>query len=149
MYENITIAVASDHGGFHLKQTLMEHLAEKGAQFTDLGAFDDESCDYPDYAKTAADAVAAGKFTFGILVCGTGIGMSIAANKVDGIRAALCCDTFSARMARMHNDANIICLGERVTGSGLACDIIDAFFAAEFMGGKHLRRVDKIMSLEK
>ena len=148
MYENITIAVASDHGVFHPKQTLMEQLAER-ARNSPTSARSTTKAAITRITLKPGDAVCGRENSpFGILVWAQARDVD-SRNKVDGIRAALCCDTFSARMARMHNDANIICLGERVTGSGLACDIIDAFFAAEFMGGKHLRRVDKIMSLEK
>ncbi|MEW6183124.1 MAG: ribose 5-phosphate isomerase B [Bacillota bacterium] len=143
------VAVGSDHGGFRLKQEILNFLRNQNAEFYDFGAFSTDSCDYPDVASTVAEAVARGEFTFGILVCGTGIGVSIAANKVPGIRAALCHDTFSARMAREHNDANVLTLGERVVGPGLALDIVRAWLNADFAGGRHAGRVDKITAIER
>ncbi|HEY8496970.1 MAG TPA: ribose 5-phosphate isomerase B [Limnochordales bacterium] len=143
------IAIGSDHAGFDLKQELMAHLKAAGHTVVDMGTTSRESCDYPDYARLVAEAVAAERCDRGILICGTGIGMSIAANKVPGVRAALCAEPYSARMAREHNDANVLCLGARVTGSGLALEIADAFLAGEFAGGRHARRVDKIRELEK
>ena len=119
------IAIGSDHAGYALKCQVMDHLREQNIEFEDFGTYSTQSCDYPDYARKVAMAVASGKCEKGILVCGTGIGMSMAANKVDGIRAAVCSDTFSARATRMHNNANIICFGERVVGPGLANDIVD------------------------
>ncbi|OUM95249.1 MAG: ribose 5-phosphate isomerase B [Firmicutes bacterium ZCTH02-B6] len=143
------IAIGSDHAGFELKKELAAHLEAAGYSVVDMGTESRESCDYPDYAQRVAEAVAAGQYDRGILVCGTGIGMSIAANKVPGVRAALCAEPFSARMAREHNDANVLCLGARVVGPGLALEIADAFLAAQFAGGRHARRVDKIRELEK
>ncbi|MGE5328020.1 MAG: ribose 5-phosphate isomerase B [Deltaproteobacteria bacterium] len=143
------IAIGSDHGGYNLKEAIKKHLAEKGIEFNDMGTYSTESCDYTDYAVKTAQAVASGEYDKGILVCGTGIGISIAANKVKGIRAALCGDTFSARMSREHNNANILCMGERVTGAGLAVDIVDAWINAEFAGGRHANRVQKIIDFEK
>lgn len=143
------IALGSDHGGFALKEEIKKHLAAKGGyELEDLGAFDEASVDYPDYGAVVARMVAGGEADKGILVCGTGIGISIAANKVRGVRAALCGDVFSAKMSRMHNDANILALGQRVTGPGLALEIVDAWLAATFEGGRHQRRVDKLMALE-
>ena len=142
------IAVGSDHGGFQLKEIIREWLLEKGYEVADKGTYDEKSCDYPDYGKAVALDVAGGLADQGILVCGTGIGISISANKVDGIRAALCGDTFSARMCRLHNDANILALGQRVTGAGLALDIVEAFLDTGFEGGRHKARVDKIMQIE-
>ncbi len=142
------IALGSDHGGYLLKEKVKEHLKEKGIPFEDFGAYSQESVDYPVYAAAVAEKVAAGEFDKGILICGTGIGISIAANKVKGIRAALCGDTFSARMARMHNNANILTMGERVIGPGLALDIVDVFLKTEFEGGRHQRRVDLITKME-
>lgn len=142
------IAMGSDHGGFALKQTLMDHLRQAGVEVRDFGVFSAESADYPDIAIEAAEAVARGECEKGVLICGTGIGVSIAANKVRGIRAALCHDVFSARMSREHNNANILTLGERVIGPGLAALILDEWLAAEFIGGRHGRRVEKITAYE-
>ena len=122
---------------------------KSGFEVKDLGTYDNASCDYPDIAKNVCDAVNSGECEKGILVCGTGIGMSIAANKVDGIRAAHVTDTYSARMAKEHNNANIICLGERITGCDLAVEIVKSYVEAEFGGDRHQRRIDKIMALEK
>lgn len=142
--EKIKIAIGADHGGFRLKETIIKHLRGLNLEFQDFGTFDEQSCDYPEYAKKVASAVASGEFSKGILVCGTGIGISIAANKIKGIRAALCSDTFSAKASRAHNDANILCLGQRVIGEGLALDIVDAWLASEFEAGRHANRVSKI-----
>ena len=142
------IAIASDHGGLRLKRAVMEHLKSKNIEFKDFGTYSDESCDYPDFAEKAAQSVISGESELGILVCGTGIGMSIAANKIDGIRCALCSDCFSAEMAREHNDANMMALGERVLGEFLALKIVDTFLESSFTGGKHSRRVAKIMQLQ-
>lgn len=144
------LAVASDHGGFRLKAEIISFFKEQGIEFEDLGTYSEESVDYPDYALAVAEAVASGKFDLGVVCCGTGIGVSISANKVPGIRAALCHDTFSARMAREHNDANVLTLGQRVVGPGLALDIVRTFLEAGFQGGgRHSRRVDKICGIEK
>lgn len=143
------IAIGSDHAGFSLKKHVIEHLKEKGVELKDFGTYTNESCDYPDFALKVAEEVAAKNYELGILVCGTGIGISIAANKVPGIRAAACSDTFSAHACREHNNANIIAFGERVVGPGLACDIVDAFLASEFQGGRHQGRIDKIAEIEK
>lgn len=142
------IALGSDHGGFNLKEAIKQWLEEKGYRFEDYGTHSTESCDYPDLALEVARAVASGECTQGILVCGTGIGVSIVANKVPGIRAALCHDTFSAKASREHNNANILTLGERVVGRGLALDIVEAWLGASFSGGRHQRRVDKIRALD-
>lgn len=142
------IAVASDHGGLRLKRAIMEHLKSKNIEFKDFGTYSDESCDYPEFAEKAALSVLSGECELGILVCGTGIGMSIAANKIKGIRCALCSDCFSAEMAREHNDANMMALGERVLGESLAKKIVDTFLDSVFEGGKHARRVAKIMQLQ-
>lgn len=138
------IVIGADHGGFSAKQALIEHLRDLDFELEDFGTDSEESCDYPDIAHKVAKAVAAGNFDLGILVCGTGIGMSMAANKVSGIRAALCTDTYSARMARNHNNSNLLCLGARVTGLGLMFDIVDAYLEENFLSGRHSRRVDKI-----
>ena len=142
------IILASDHAGLELRQALAAHLQEKGVEFQDVGPTTSESVDYPDFAKKVARAVAAGEYPLGVLVCGTGIGMSIAANKYRGIRAALCSTEFEARMAREHNDANILCLGQRVLGAGVAKGILEAFLATPFAGGKHARRVQMIREAE-
>ena len=142
------IAVGSDHAGYQLKLAAIRLLMDKRLDFVDVGCNSTDSCDYPDYARKVADLVAEGTCDLGLLFCGTGIGMSIAANKVRKIRAAVCSDTFSARAAREHNDANILCVGERVVGPGLAMELVDVFLEAKFLGGKHQRRVDKIMSIE-
>lgn len=143
------VAIGSDHGGFHLKQTIMKYLDEQGIAYVDKGCFSEESVDYPDYGVAVAESVRDGECEKGIIICGTGIGISIAANKVPGIRAALCGDVFSAVMSREHNDANIVALGERVTGSGLALMIVDAFLNTDFAGGRHANRVKKLMDIEK
>ena len=139
------IAIGSDHGGFELKQAVMEHLTERGIEFKDFGCYDSKSCDYPDIAKPVAHAVADKEYDFGILICGTGIGMSITANKIKGIRAALCSDCFSAEATRLHNDANILAMGGRVVGPGLALKIVDTFLDTPFSNEeRHIRRINKI-----
>ena len=143
------IALGSDHAGLNLKNEILEHLKNKGVEFKDFGTYTKESVDYPDFAEKVATEVAAGNYTLGILVCGTGIGISIAANKVAGIRAANCSDTFSAHASREHNNANILALGERVVGVGVALDIVDTFLNATFEGGRHSLRVNKISDIEK
>jgi ribose 5-phosphate isomerase B len=142
------IALGCDHGGYNLLGEIRGMLREKGLELRDFGAFSEESCDYPDFALGVARAVASGECEYGILVCGTGIGMSIAANKVPGVRAALCGDCFSAEMTRRHNDANVLCLGARVTGAGLALKIAEIFLETAFEGGRHARRVAKIADME-
>lgn len=142
------IALASDHGGFRLKEELKGLIGQVGGQYVDLGCDSEEAVDYPDYASLAAKAVARGQCRLGIIVCGTGVGMAIAANKVKGIRAAVCHDCFSAKMARAHNDANILALGQRVTGSGLALLIAREFIETPFEGGRHLQRLAKISLIE-
>lgn len=142
------IILASDHAGLELRQALITVLDERGVAFDDVGPFSNASVDYPDFAKKVALSVAAGDHTFGVLVCGTGIGMSIAANKYHGIRAALCTTEFEARMAREHNDANVLCLGQRVVGVGVAQGILKAFLDTEFKGGRHAERVQKIRDAE-
>lgn len=141
-------AIGSDHGGYDLKQIIMAHLAERGVEYHDYGTYSTESCDYPDYGEAVARAVASGECERGIVVCGTGIGISIAANKVHGIRCALCGDCYSAEKAREHNDANILALGGRVLGEGLALKIVDTFLDTEFAGGRHSRRLAKIAAIE-
>jgi len=142
------IATGADHGGFELKAQIVEHLRKLGHEVEDFGTAGPESVDYPDYARLVARAVVAGECDRGILVCGTGIGIGIAANKVAGIRAATCTETYSARMSRLHNDANILSLGGRVVGVGLALDIVDIWLNTEFEGGRHARRVGKIHEIE-
>ena len=141
-------AIGSDHGGYELKQAVMAHLKECGVEFRDYGTFSTDSCDYPDYGEAVARAVASGECERGIVVCGTGIGISIAANKVHGIRCALCGDCYSAEKSREHNDANMLALGGRVLGEGLALKIVDAFLDTEFAGGRHARRLAKIAAIE-
>lgn len=143
------IAIGSDHGGYALKQQLMKHLTDLGLEYKDYGTYSEESCDYPIYAEAVAHAVAGGEAERGILICGTGIGMSMAANKIHGIRCALCGDCYSAELTRRHNDANILALGARVLGEGLAEKIMDTFLTTEFEGGRHARRIGLIADLEK
>jgi ribose 5-phosphate isomerase B len=142
----LRIAVSSDHGGLELKNTLVEFLRTIGFEVIDMGVHSSAPCDYPDQARALAETVALGEVDRGILVCGTGIGMSIAANKRQGVRAALCTDATMARLSREHNDANILCLGARVIGVALAKDIVMSFLEVEFLGGRHARRVDKLES---
>jgi ribose 5-phosphate isomerase B len=142
------IAIGSDHAGFRLKQVLLEHVASLGNESSDFGCPDEASVDYPDFAVPLAQAVIAGEQDLGILICSTGVGMSIAANKLKGVRAALCHDTFSARRARQHTDANILCLGSWCIGEGAARDVVEAFLNGEFHGGRHVRRLEKIRALE-
>ena len=142
------IAIACDHGALALKEAIKKHLTERGLTYRDFGTDSTASCDYPDFAGPAAEAVASGECDRGILVCGTGIGISIAANKVKGIRAALCSDCFSAEMTRRHNNANMLAMGARVIGGGLALKIVDTFLQTGFDGGRHARRVDLISAME-
>lgn len=137
------IIIGSDHGGFNLKREIIIHLEKLGYDVLDMGCYSQESCDYPIVAKAVAKEVLTSNGR-GILVCGTGIGVSIAANRFEGIRASHCTDTFTARMTRMHNNSNILCLGERITGVGLALDIVDIWLATDFEGGRHQRRIDMI-----
>lgn len=137
------IIIGSDHGGFNLKREIIIHLEKLGYDVLDMGCYSQESCDYPIVAKAVAKEVLTSNGK-GILVCGTGIGVSIAANRFEGIRASHCTDTFTARMTRMHNNSNILCLGERITGVGLALDIVDIWLATDFEGGRHQRRIDMI-----
>ena len=139
------IAIGSDHGGYALKCAVIEHLKKRGLEYKDFGCFSDASCDYPDIAKPVAHAVSDGECERGILICGTGIGISITANKVKGIRAALCSDCFSAEATRQHNDANILAMGARVLGEGLALKIVDTFLDTPFSNDpRHIRRIGKI-----
>jgi ribose 5-phosphate isomerase B len=138
------IAVASDHAGFKLKEHLKARLVELGHEVVDFGAAGERSTDYPDHGRPAAEAVARGDAVFAVLCCGTGQGMAMTANKVHGIRAALCCEPFSARMARAHNNANVLAMGGRLVAEGLADEILREFLATEFEGGRHILRVEKI-----
>lgn len=149
MKQQKIVSIGSDHAGYELKLKIIGHLRETGWEVLDVGTNSTDSCDYPVYADALCRNIQQGVTRLGILICGTGIGMSMAANKHKGIRAAACSDVFSARLTRQHNDANVLCFGERVVGYGVACDLVDAFLAAEFEGGKHQRRVDQIMALEK
>lgn len=140
--ENLRIAIGSDHGGYEYKEQIVSHLKEKGYECVDVGTYSSDSCDYPVIARAVTTKITTGEADRGILICGTGIGMSIVANKVKGIRAALCGDTFSARASRAHNNSNVLCLGERVIGINLAMDIVDIWLESKFEGGRHQRRVD-------
>ncbi len=142
------IALASDHGGFQLKEAIKAHLEEQNIPYKDFGCQSEASCDYPDMAYPACKAVVNGECEKAILCCGTGIGMSMAANKVKGIRAAACSDYFSAKYTRLHNDANALCLGGRVVGVGLAFELCDVFLSTPFEGGRHSRRIEKLTEIE-
>ncbi|MCX4268661.1 MAG: ribose 5-phosphate isomerase B [Lachnospiraceae bacterium] len=136
------IAIGSDHGGYALKQEIIKHLEERKITYQDFGCYQETSCDYPVYAKAVAKAIIEKECELGILICGTGIGISIAANKIPGIRAALCTDCFCAEATRQHNDANILCMGGRVVGVGLACKIVDTFLDTPFSNDeRHIRRI--------
>jgi len=143
------IVAASDHAGLNLRAEAVKAARARGFEVEDLGPVTAESVDYPDYAVRVGEAVGSGRARFGLLVCGTGIGISIAANKLPGVRAALCRTEYEARMARAHNDANVLCLGERVTGAGLGAAIVEAFLATPFEGGRHARRVEKVNALDR
>ncbi len=143
------IAIACDHGAYALKEKLKKHLEAKGLEYKDFGTYSTDSCDYPDFAGPAAEAVAAGECDRGIVLCTTGIGVSITANKVKGIRCALLSDVMSARLTRQHNDTNMMAIGAGVVGEMLALEIIDTWLGTEFEGGRHQRRVEKLMSYEK
>lgn len=142
------IAIACDHGGYALKEAVKEHLQETGYEVRDFGTNSLDSCDYPDFAAPAAQAVASGECEKGIVICTTGIGVSIVANKVNGVRCALCSDLLSAEMTRRHNDSNVLAMGAGVIGKNLALAIVDKWLTTEFEGGRHQRRVDKITALE-
>jgi len=148
MEEYDMIALACDHGAFDLKEAVKAHLAEQGLEVKDFGTYSTDSCDYPDYAGAAAKAVASGECEKGVVLCTTGIGVSIAANKVKGIRCALCHDPHSAEMTRRHNDTNMLAMGAGIVGKNLALAILDKWLETEFEGGRHQRRVDKMMALE-
>lgn len=144
----MAVVIGSDHGGFELKEVLKAHLTEKGLEIVDVGCYDTASVDYPDIAEKACREVVGGNAEWGILVCGTGIGISMAANKVRGIRCALVSNEYSAEMTKRHNNANMLAFGGRVTGPDLAKNIVDAYIKAEFEGGRHQNRIDKISALE-
>lgn len=141
------VVIGCDHAGFALKSVLVEQLKERGHEVVDVGTHAADRCDYPDYGAAVGRTVASGAATLGVLICGTGIGMAMAANKIAGIRAAVVSDTFSARATRQHNDCNVLCMGERVVGVGLAGDILDAWLDAGFEGGRHAARIAKLDAL--
>lgn len=143
------IAVGCDHAAVGLKKVLLEFMRSEGHECADFGVEEGEKCDYPDMAKTVCEKVAAGEYERGVLLCGTGIGMSMCANKVRGIRAALVSDCFCAKYTRLHNDANVICMGARTTGPGLACELLKIFLDTGYEGGRHAARVEKMMALER
>ncbi|TYQ14678.1 UNVERIFIED_CONTAM: ribose 5-phosphate isomerase B [Acetivibrio alkalicellulosi] len=143
------VGIGSDHAGYNLKKEIIKYFEEKNIQTIDFGTCSNDSVDYPDYGLAVAEAVKEGKCDRGIIICGTGLGISIAANKVKGIRAANCTNSFMARMSREHNDCNVLAIGERVVGLDLALDIVDTWMNSEFQGGKHKRRVDKICEIER
>ena len=145
----MTIAIASEHAGYDLKEELIIHIREMGIEVADLGVQSDEPVDYPFIAAGLAERVVRGEFDRGILICGTGIGMSLAAGKVRGVRAALCTDPFMARMSREHNDANVLCLGSWITGVRLSYAIVDAYLQSEFTEDRHRRRIDQISEIER
>ena len=142
------IALAADHGGFELKEAVKAHLKELGLEYIDFGTHSTDSVDYPDIAVPACDAVVSGQCEKALLFCGTGVGISMAANKIKGIRACCCSDSFSCEYTRRHNDANALCMGGRVVGAGLACQLVDIFLNTQFEGGRHQRRIDKLTALE-
>ena len=142
------IVLAADHGGYLLKEEVKKHLEEKKVEFIDVGTFSTDSVDYPDIAKKGCEKIISGECDKGLFFCGTGVGISIAANKVKGIRACCCSDHFSAKYTRLHNDANVLCMGGRVVGAGVACELADIFLSTEFEGGRHAVRVGKITDLE-
>ena len=142
------IAIGSDHAGFGLKKEILEYFEEEGLEYIDLGTYDTESCDYPVYGEKVARAVTSGQAKYGIAICGTGNGIAMTANKIKGIRCALCSDSYSAELARLHNDANMLAIGSRVTGDGLARMIVESFLNTQFAGGRHIRRVGMIGALE-
>jgi len=144
----VKVAISSDHGGNRLRKEIMDLLDELNIEYEDFGPTSDDSVDYPDYALPVAEGVASGKFDRGILICGTGIGMSIAANKVKGVRCALVHDVYSAKMTRCHNDSNVLAMGERVIGPGLAREIVKTWLNTDFEGGRHERRINKIAEIE-
>lgn len=142
------IALGCDHGGFEIKETIKAYLDNQNIEYKDFGVYNCDSVDYPSIAKTVCDCVVSGKCEKALLFCGTGVGMSIAANKIKGIRAACCSDSFSAKYTRLHNDSNVLCLGGRVVGAGLATELVDLFINTSFEGGRHQTRVDQITEIE-
>ena len=142
------VALAADHGGYELKEAIRKHLDEIGVAYKDFGSYTGEACDYPDMAEAACRAVVAGECDKALLFCGTGVGISMSANKVRGIRACCCSDAFSAEYTRRHNDANALCMGGRVVGPGLGVYLVDLFLNTPFEGGRHQCRIDKVMALE-
>ncbi|KGP76460.1 ribose 5-phosphate isomerase [Desulfosporosinus sp. Tol-M] len=143
------VALGADHGGYELKEAIRKHLEAKGLKVQDLGTYSADSVDYPKYGFAVGSAIIKGEADLGIAICGTGQGISMAANKISGIRAAVCSETFSARMAREHNNANVLALGARVIGAGLALDIVDIFLKTKFLGGRHTRRLNLIADIER
>ncbi len=144
--KNLKVAIGSDHGGFEYKTDVIDFLKSKNIEYMDMGTYTQDSCDYPVIARKVCEKILSGDADRGILICGTGIGMSIAANKIKGIRASVCGDTFSARATRAHNNSNVLCLGQRVIGKSLALDIVDMWLKTDFEGGRHQRRIDMIES---
>ena len=142
------IGLASDHGGYNLKSEIIKHLKEKGIEVLNLGTDSSESCDYPVYGEKVGRAVVSGEADLGIAICGTGLGISLAANKVKGVRACVCSEPYTAVMSRRHNDANALCMGGRVVGPGLACQLVDLFLNTPFEGGRHEKRIAKLMAIE-
>ncbi len=142
------IAIGSDHAGYQLKKEITAWLYDKNIPYLEFGCMEGESCDYPLVAKEVCERIVSGNADLAILICGTGIGISMAANKIKGIRAAVCTDTYTAKYTRLHNDANVLCIGGRVTGTGVALEIVETFLNTSFEGGRHQRRVDQITSLE-
>ncbi|HIU88169.1 MAG TPA: ribose 5-phosphate isomerase B [Candidatus Avilachnospira avistercoris] len=142
------IAIGNDHAATDMKNEIMQHLKDRGCEVINMGTDGYDSVDYPDYARKVCDAVNAGEADLGVAICGTGVGISIACNKIDGIRACCCSEPFSAKLSRQHNDTNVLCFGARVVGPELAKMIVDEWLDAEFMGGRHQLRVDKIMALQ-
>ena len=142
------IAIGNDHIALNMKNHIKDYLESKGYEVINFGTDSSDRTDYPIYGKKVADAVASGECDYGVLICGTGVGISLSANKVKGIRAAACSETYSAKFTRLHNDSNILCLGGRVVGAGTACEMVDLFLNTAFEGGRHQRRVDKIMAIE-
>ena len=142
------IAIGCDHGGFALKEAVKKHLEEKGIEYIDCGTYSTDSVDYPDYARAACKKITDGECEFGLLFCSTGVGISIAANKVPGIRCCCASETFSAKYTRLHNNANVLAMGGKIVGEGIAFEMVDIFLSTEFEGGRHQRRVDKITRIE-